>query len=571
MNSPSNFPLLRIAGVCALLAGSAFGQGNDSLSHGQEYYYGGGRYQGLSSDVLINGALDAPAAGVGAISGASAFLTQITTFGAWQGMQTPEGYVGLSGAMGLALPNLFTNQTSISHIQKQDPYFGYRLGPFYVDQVYGGIATIYSDVQGNPPGITQAGLDDDNWSAMTWLSARFTAYVTDRFAITINPWIYWLPLKNEVGWAAGGGLFGLNSYLNPQTSATIGFHIPVGRWDFSFYDQFQAFMLQDSILSENFFVNAQAWDMSPVDPAGRFQFGGFGPSYVDMTGDTRLSTNDQLFRSDRLFFRNNAYFNATTTIGTGMSFSTYYGRYDFWDDDMDHLGAWDTAGAVLAGTKGNFRPYVAYQGTTYDGWSSSYHWLLTGAAARVNPQLLLYGNVGYLWSSSADQSRDQDSWLGTFGARHQIGPWTSHSLEGGRSVTDPEFNQRTRSDYVSYMLTHILGPRLSTSVFLMYADRQYLNENRVGRDHKIAAAGAVARIILDDKSTLSLFTAFERLRMEDIDRGWDVWTYRANYFRRIGMSTSFHMMYQYQDAGAGSQKADNFSEHLIYAGVMKQF
>lgn len=574
MNTSSESTLLKAICICVLLTGSAIGQnlsGRDSLSQGQEYNYTGGRYQGLTSDVVLNGALEVPSALASQVSQASAFLMQVSSFAAWTDLTQPEGYAGISGAAGIGLPNIFTNESHILPGQKQDPYLAYRLGPFYVDQVYGGIATIYSDVQGTPPGINSLGLNDDNWAGMTWLSARLTAYITDRFALTINPWIYWLPLKNEVGWAAGGGLFGLNSWITPQTSATLGFHVPVGRWDFSFFDQFQAFFLQDSILSENFFVNAQAWDMSPVDPAGRFQFGGFGPSHIDMTGDTRLSSNDQLFRSDRLFFRNNAYFNATTTLGESTSFSTYYSRYDFWNDDMEHLNSWDTVGAVVAATTGNFRPFVSYQGSSWDQWSSSFHWLVTGAALRVNPQLLAYANVGYLWSSSGEQSNDADSVLGVFGFRHQLGPNTSHSLEAGRSVTDPEFNARTRSDYVSYMITQTLGPRLSASAFLMYADRMYLGGQRVGRDHKIAAAGAVARCILDEKSSLSLFSAFERLEMDDINRGYDLWTYRMNYFRRIGQSVSWHMMYQYQNAGSGNNPVDNWSEHLIYAGIMKQF
>jgi hypothetical protein len=574
MNTPSASSLLKASCFCILLAGHAFGQAlssDDSLSQGQQYNYTGGRYQGVTSDVVLNGVLEVPSALSSTVSQAGAFLTQISSFGAWTDLAQPQGYAGVSGAVGLGLPNLFLNESVILPGQKQDPYFAYRMGPFYVDQVYGGIGAIYSDVQGSPPGINGLGLNDDNWAGITWLSARFTAYITDRFALTLNPWIYWLPLKGEVGWAAGGGFFGLNSWMAPQSAATIGFHVPVGRWDFSFYDQFQAFFLQDSILSENFFVNAQAWDMSPVDPAGRFQFGGLGPSYVDMTGDTRLSSNGQLFRSDRLFFRNNGHFNVTTTIGESTSFSTYYNRYDFWNDDFEHQGQWDTVGALVARTTGNVRPFVNYEATSWDGWESSFQWLLTGAAFRVNPQVLGYAKAGYLWSNNAGQSNEQDSVLGVFGMRHQLGPYTMHSFEAGRSVTDPEFNSRTRSDYLSYIISHQLGHRLSASLFATYSDRLFLGGVNNGRDQKSSAVGALVSCVLDERSTLSLFSSFERLQMDDIGRGWDLWTYRANYFRRVGETVSLHMMYQYQHAGSGANPIDNFSEHLIYTGVMKKF
>lgn len=570
-SNATELPLLKAVGFCALLAGPAFGQMPDNVSQGQEYSYSGGRYEGLSSDVVINQALDTPFALSGTVSQASQFLTDMTSFAAWKDFIQPHGFVGVSGGANVLLPNLFSNRSVLFPGNKQDPYLAYRMGPFYVDQVYGGAGVLYNDVQGTPPGVNPVSTSDDSWSSIVWLNTRFTTYITDRFALSVNPWVYYLPLKGDVGWAAGQGLFGLTDQITPQSSAKMGLHIPVGRWDFSFFDQFQAFYIQDSILGENFFISADAYDLTPVDPAGRFHFGGFGPSSVDMTGDTRLTSNGQLFRSDRLFFRNNGFFQAFTKLGEGTSFSATYGRFDFWDDDMDHLGSWDTASVMLARTMGNFRPFVAYQGTTQDQWNSSDHWILTGAAFRVNPQLIGYGNLGYLWASSAEQPRDQDSWLGMFGLRQQIGPYTSHSLEAGRSVTDPEFNARTRSDYVSYMLSQVFGPRLNASLFFTYADRMYLGSQRVGRDHKVTAVGAVATSILSTKSSVSVYTAFEKMQMDEFNRAWDLWTYRMSYFRHLGHSANLHLMYQYQHASSDANPIDNYSEHLIYAGVMKQF
>ncbi len=583
MNSKSNFPLLKIAGLCALFAGSVFGQGqgqlpgNDSLSQGQEYYYGGGRYQGLTSDVVLNGLVEMPSAAMATVNGASSFLTRRSSFGTWKdigvpnGNNLPNGFLSATTSTGLSLPNLFLNEYNLTHGQKKDNYLAARVGPFWLTNVMGGAAAMYNDVQGTFPN-SNFNHETDNWTGITWLSATLTAYITDRFAITVSPWLYYLPLEGQVGWAAGSGFIGLNSYIQPQSMAQVGFHLPIGRWDISFYDQFQAYFLQDSILSENFFISAQASDLEPVDPAGRFQFGGFGPGYVDMTGDTRLSSNNQLFRSDRFFFRNNALFSANTAIGASTSFTGYYGRYDFWNDDMEHQGQWDTAGAMIAETEGNFRPFAAYQSTSDDSWSSSYHWLLVGAASRLNPQITAYSNVGYLWAVNGGAATDQDSWLGTFGLRHQISPYTSHSIEFGRSVTDPEFNARTRSDYASYMINQILGPRLTVSLFAMHADRTYLGSRlRAVREHSVTAVGSVARVNINDKSNLSIYAAFERFSNENMDRGWDLWTYRANYYRRIGQSTVFNMMYQYQDAGRSANPLDSFSEHLIYAGIMKQF
>lgn len=582
MNLPSTSALLKVAGICALLASQASGQSlpaNDTLSQGQEYNYSGGRYQGLSSDVVLNGLVEMPASASATIQGASSFLTRRSSFGimrdlGWaNGNNLPNGYVGASAATGIQLPNLFLNEHNLQHGMKKDNYLAARFGPFWLTNVIGGAATIYNDVQGNVPGSTLNTANNDNWAGMLWLGATMTTYVTDRFALTFSPWMYYLPLEGTIGWAAGSGFLGLNSFIAPQSMLNVGFHLPIGRWDISFYDQFQAFFVQDNFLSENFFVGAQATDMEPLDVAGRFQFGGFGPQYLDMTGDTRLRSNDQLFRSDRFFFRNNAVFSANTMIGASTSFTGYYGRYDFWNDDMEHLGSWDSAGALIAETEGNFRPFAAYQSTSDDAWSSSYHTALVGAAFRANPQITGYAKAGYLWAVSGDESTDADSWLGVAGLRHQISPYTSHSLEGGRGVTDPEFNARTRSDYVSYMINQILGPRLNVSLFAMYADRTYLGSQniRTGRDHSAAAVAGVARLLLSDRSNMSIYAGFERVEMNDVDRGWDLWTYRANYYRRIGQSVQFNLMYQYQESGRTVSALDSFSEHLIYAGIMKQF
>jgi hypothetical protein len=309
MKISSASTLLKAAFVCVLIAGDALGQAladNNPLSTGKEYNYTGGRYQGLTSDVVLNGLVEMPTAASATITGASSFLTRLTSFGTWKDMgasngnNLPNGYVSASTATSIALPNLFLNEYNLQHGQKKDNYLAARFGPFWLTNVMGGVATIYNDTQGTFPS-SNFNQQTDNWAAMTWVSATLTAYVTDRFAITMSPWVYYLPLEGTVGWAAGSGFVGLNSWISPQSMAQVGFHLPIGRWDISFHDQFQAYFLQDSILSENFFISAQASDIEPVDPAGRFQMGGFGPAYVDMTGETRLSSNGQMFRSDRMF------------------------------------------------------------------------------------------------------------------------------------------------------------------------------------------------------------------------------------------------------------------------------
>ncbi|HYF37549.1 MAG TPA: hypothetical protein VD994_19765, partial [Prosthecobacter sp.] len=507
----------------------------------------------------------------GTVGEAAAFIDRSTTFGAWRNFQNVEGSAGIGASANLRAP-IPGFGTVLRPRYGQDPYIGFKFGPFYVDNVYAGAGVMYSDYQGFPPGVRPGQqADADHWGAVVWASARLTTYITDRFAFSLQPFVYWLPLEGEVGWAVGNAYFGLNPSMSPRTVAQVSFRIPLEAWDLTFYDQFDALFLQQSFLSENVIFDARMSDLSPVDTVGRYRFGGLGSPYIDARGQASFSANDRLFDNDRFFFRNFAGALLAGRLSEDVSMGVTLNRMDLWDSDFDHLTSWNTASVAVVRDGGRaFKPYAMYTASTRDDFDIIYQWINVGASFVLAPQVDGYAQVGYLWSTGGEGLRDSDSWLGEVGLRQRLGIYTEHGLRGGRRVTDPEFGARSLADFVTYYFSQSLGPNTTLSFLAQYSDVDYLGDRFLG-DYKAYGAALVARHQISRRSSLTAYASFERVEADDARRGWDLWTYRLTYLRSFGETVTGQLLYQYQHSASSVTIRDDFTEHLLYMGIIKRF
>jgi len=565
---------LLIAVPCAsfLISGQVSAQtgGFGVVGQSGNYNYAEGAYSGVTNNPLVNATFDNVEVMNGTIAEAESFIGRTTSFGAWRSFNDPgsggvslEGTLGLRGPGGLA-PHVYGQQRPAAN-----QWIGLRIGPFYLDNIYAGAGVLYSEYEGNPFGYNPNNVGTDNWASIIWAGARMTTYITDRFAFVLQPSVYYLPFENEVGWAFGNPFFGLGGWIAPQTLLQFAYSVPLNNWDFTIYDQFRAFFQNSSLLDE--FVNIQAsfMDTTPVDRVGRYQFGGFGSQQFDVTGNDNFALNDRLFGSDRVSYGNYGGFSLNGRHGDGLRTGLFYNRLDNWDSDFNHANAWNTAGAVILKESPFLTPYAYYQIRSTDDFITWYQHVVAGVNAQLNFNMIAYAQAGWLWTD-LDRRGDDDTWIATMGFRQKLGPYTNHGFEAGRAPTDNGFGTQYLANYVRYFISQQMGARVTGALFAQQADLQFIGGP--GRsDRSSFSAGGYLTVNFSPNSNLTLLTAYDNVDLDDIKRGWELWTYRATYMHRFGESLAGQIMYQYQHAGSGTTAADNFSEHVLFMGVIKQF
>lgn len=570
--------LIAIGAISAASASIAFGQ-TQFNSDGQTGYSGrydfvGSRYQSSTGQRIVNAPLDVASFAEGTIGEAHSFVQQSLSFGAWREFNSPgTGGVGITVGPRFLLNNPFQqarrDQMGMGSRQRPDQWKVFKFGPFYVDSIRVGSGVLYSDFQGTPFGIQPSQTGDDNWAMVTWASMRMTAYVSDRFAITLQPSIYWLPLEGDVGWALGSPFLSLGATAAPQTMLQMAYRTPIGNeWELSVFDQFRASFLNNSFLNENIFLQSAFLDQTPIDRAGRYRFGGGGVAQFDALGRTNFALNDQLFGGDQIFFQNYAGTSLLGRHGGGLRSSLFYNRLDTLDSNFDHLQAWNRLGGMLVKEGPVFTPYVFSQFTTQDDFKTWLGHAVAGTNVNLGPTIVAYGQVGWVWADR-DFRGDYDSWLALAGIQQSLGPYTQHGLEGGRAPTDV-YGTQFISDYIRYFVRQRLGPNMVAGFFVQNSDLTYLTGPGASSRHMLES-GALLIAELSDRTRLSLFASYSDLDLEDVRRGWKMWTYRVSLSHSFSTSVRGLVVYQYQDAGSGLTTADDFTEQMVFVGIEKRF
>lgn len=548
-----------------------------SVSQGGSYQYNNGSYEStIANNPVTTAVIDVPlgvasSAAIEVIE-AQQFLNRNLSFGAWR--TSNSTYAAGTGGLGLQLTSPFVAPNSgFRQPAPPDQYAGFKFGPFFIDEIYAGAGAMYSDYQGvpifgnlsDPPG-------EDNWAGIVWAQARLTAYITDRFAIAMTPSVYWLPLKNDVGWGLVSPFLGMGAFGGPYSLLEAGFKTHLaGNFEFTFHEQFRAVHPGTSLLRDNPFYWANLGDTTPVDFAGRYQFGGWGGAHqIDSRGSDNFSINDDPFDQDNMFFFNMASANLRGQHGDHVSSQLYYNRQDYWDDNFDNHQAWHSIGAVIMKDGPVLSPYAMYEMNAADHFKTHYQYAVVGANWKIGPSLLGYAQSGWLWSDT-ERNGSRDSWIGLVGLRHRLGPHTFHGFDAGKAPTD-SFRSRYVSTYAQYYVQQRIGPKAMLRAFAQQAELESLDDKtRSSADRSAYSFGVMAELAISSRSTLNMTAAYENVDMTGFNRGYELWTYRVLYNHQIGRSTNGICYYQYQESGSAVQAIDDFAEHLLFLGLSKHF
>jgi hypothetical protein len=342
----------------------------------------------------------------------------------------------------------------------------------------------------------------------------------------------------------------------------MAYHVPMGTWDLSFYDRFDAVLARASILEETIYYNATVQDMSSYDPAGRYGFGGFGIPVADARGNGNFDLSDRLFDDNQTFFRNIGGVMLNGRLAETLQASLFYRRSDLWDDGFQHKGGYNTAGAMIVQAHPMVTKYAGYTISSSDDFSTTIQWAFAGVNVALGPNLTVDTRAGYLW---ADRS---DTWISQTILRHQLGPFTEHGLMFGRTVTDPDFGARYLANYVRYYLNRDLSDRVQLRLLAQYTEAERLDRRAIS-DYESLAVGALLSVALSPGDSVTLFNGYETYDLKT--RDWSRWTHRLSYIKALSDDTSAQFFYQFQHSNASASAGDDFTEHLVYLGVVKRF
>jgi hypothetical protein len=570
--------LLCLLVLCFLLVicpGEAYSQlssgiSGSVLSEGGDYRYTGRQYNFMKGPPSVGGVVEDTIDGVhdGAhiVNSAANFIDGVSSVGYRNDFDSQQGYLGVSAGL---------NPRWITGLRHEAVGYGrprgMKLGPLFVDSLNIGSGVIYSDYEGTPFRSTKFRPSDDPWAAIVWTNFRLSAYVTNKFALTLRPFIYWLPLEGKVGFSGASGLLGLRSGFFPNTMLNTAYRTNLGpMWELSVQERFQAMMSQRTILSEPLMFSASLQDVSTYDMAGRYSFGGFAPPMINSRHQDRIALSDQLFDEDRVIYRNSALARLRGRIGSNLEANLFYGRYDLWDNEFDHQSGWNTAGALFVQNSPLIEKYLGYFVSARDGSDSLLQWMYAGMQARMGPNLMAFANGGYMWRTGGSDAFARDSWIGRVGLEQRLGPYARHGVAFGRGVTDPEFGSRYIADFARYYLAMDLSARLQLRLFYQQTDAERL-DTLTASDFKSEVYGALVSMILSPTDTVTLLNSHETYDRLGGQAGWDMWSHRLSYIHQMREDMDMQMYYQYQHGDNNAAGSEPFSEHLLYFGMVKRF
>jgi hypothetical protein len=542
-------------------------------SYGGDYDYTRNGYYRSASDPAVNAIFDTLGTASGVVYDTQNVLNQATSFALFRSEDSNNGSA-VSGGIGLQLRGPFQTQALLGPQSARSRWMCYKMGPFYVDNITAGAGLIYSDYQGLSPYGGFSGVQgSDNWAMIVGLSARVSFNISDRFAFTASPFVYWLPFTNQVGWAVGFpgyALFG--GQIAPRALFETAYRIPIeGGHELAFTDRFSAVFLQSSLLNESMLYQLNFMDTTPLDRAGRYQFG-TGSVPFDSTANPNFSLNNRPFSSDRFLYQNQLGASLRSRLSEDVYSNVYFNRYDWWNKNFDHLNAWDVFGAVLMKRGAFLSPYVMYEANIQEQTHVDYQQALVGVNANINTNTVAYAQAGWLWSHSgvAGTAQSSDTWIAQAGMRQRIGPYTVHGIDAGRMPFQGGFGgARYVSDFVRYYVSQQLGARISSNFYIEKADLKAIGQDK--GDRQFLTAGVMTRVALSERSSLGFFVSYDNVVLPQINRGWQMWTYRAIYMRQFSDSVQGQVAYHYQQAGAGRTPLDHFQEHFLFIGATKRF
>lgn len=491
-------------------------------------------------------------------------VTELNQYAGWSATNSDGGFsygfgVGLHPMLGANINGQFGN-----------PYYGTNphslaisLGPAILDQFTIGYGAIYTDLNGEAPGV----LNDDGWGQIVWLNARASIVLGNSISISIQPMIYWLPEEGEVGWGIPAPIAGvfLPQQFSPVSLAQIAWTKQVGAWQLSLFDQFSPYISPYSFWDTAFSANSPGWyDLSPIDRVGRYAlgYGSQDPGNFSYNTSSRIGVRSESYRPLYQFY-NWAGARAYRDWSPQTQSMFYFDRIDVWDDDFNHQLATISGGAYIqTGTEAT-RYWAGYSFASSEPYQDFLHNALVGASHRFSQYLSGYVQGGYYWYSG---SIADHGYMGQVGLNQQLGAHTYQNISAGRRMYHPGLQDPGIEDFVEYRFVQRLGPRTTLMAYSGLSER-HVETDGPENDVTYKFAGVNLNTQFTERTFGFAIAGWESAEFEVDGFETDRWLYRLGLLSQFDHNVQMQCFYQFEDVH-GTQ---NFSEHLLYLGMSKSF
>ncbi|MEW6305633.1 MAG: hypothetical protein AB1705_19310 [Verrucomicrobiota bacterium] len=422
-----------------------------------------------------------------------------------------------------------------------------KLGNFYLDVRDVSASMLYSD---------NVELNDaarrDGFIAVVETHLSFIFQINEGLRIGAGMGIVYLPLQNEIGFGDIAGILGFG--LSTALGAQITYDVPLGGWDFQFFDQAGIDTLG--------FTESQAFDLFDTGPVKEDRAGTYAfrtPS--DLTGVRE--SRDELLEGFTVV-RNIAGVTTTRVLPTVTRLTATASHSDYWYlNNAIPETSQDSLEILLASERENmrFKPYAGY--TTWHvsnspGWDQV---VRGGVHGPITENMDFLGDIGYyIPAGSAGES-----YLWTLSLSHRFNPRTHHFVVYQRNVTEPA---RGVQETLAYGIDRDIGPDLTGSIRLRYQefdDLTFPNGDRV--DY---SAGVSLRYTVQPRHSLLFSGSYYKLNYPNSAALGDnqIWIGRLDYSLKVGETVDLIVGYQYTDwdsTGGGR----NYRENLVIITLRK--
>ncbi|MCP5559308.1 MAG: hypothetical protein H7A55_16295 [Verrucomicrobiaceae bacterium] len=420
-----------------------------------------------------------------------------------------------------------------------------KAGPLFLDLVWLGAGVIWSDYSGPANFPSEAG---DGFAGYVQLGARGMIRITESLYISTLADLIWLPAENKLAFSSGFGSaasLSLTAHLQQQW----------GSWDVLLFNDFYARPGLD--------VYAEL-DSGATDRAGRYQFGFYAGS-----------RDTDFFEEQSVWFNNR--------IGLRASSLFLSPKWRMWLTAM-HQDSWHTfdfenhqnseqLGVRLAyeGMEFPITPFISYDVTSYDLFTSWYHRLAAGATSRITENITSSAEFGYLWTTN--YTPDADTFVWNAQLRQSLTRSIMHGVAVGQDVRQDEFSpQSALTNWVRYWMTAQLSRRVSLSAYYQQSEGEALNRRLYGNNEAFEfnnwSSGATLSVRPWDFTHIFLRAAYQNggssVNPGEVDR----WIFRAQLMQRLSSRVTFETFYQYDRSAGG---AGDYDEHAVGASVRRYF
>lgn len=431
-----------------------------------------------------------------------------------------------------------------------------KLSNFYIDLRSLSASVLYSD------NVNRSEFDrKDGTIVALRLDFAVFAPLTERLRISAAGAFLYLPIENRFGFAVFDPFRQFEYY--PYFRTQLAYDLTVGHWEIEVMDDLTIAQVPfDFQLSYSYFDGA----FENSQREGRYTYN---------TGVSGQST--RVYEDRSRYGRFDAgLVQVVNTVGgrvgrllpteTRLEFGAYHA--DFWylsgDENIIGLprtGEWAYASLKSERESLRFKPFAIYNAFHYNYYKDWEHQVLAGFQGPVTENIDVYGAFGERWLSFGG---GETIWDGRI--RHKIGPYTSHSFEFGRDVTEPDRDLRDR--WV-YRVTQVIGAGLTFDAYGAYD--KYVDLDKTGTGGDDWRAGGRLTFVPSPKTMIQMMGTYTQHDF-DVANAPDSYTWRGAFSIRYKFTPTFEtrMQYEYTDRNS-TLRGDSYYENLGIISLIKYF